>query len=59
VIGIYEPVVLVYSDQLRETSLAAQPELIGAPEPVYHRGCGEGCGGAIGASSDRSTAQSR
>jgi len=39
VIGIYEPLVLLSESGRRETSLAAEPELSGAPSPAYHRAC--------------------
>jgi hypothetical protein len=39
VIGVYEPAVIVLSDQARLTSRAAEPSLIFEPGERYHRSC--------------------
>lgn len=39
VIGIYEPLIVVSGDRVRETSLAAEPELPLAGAEHYHRAC--------------------
>jgi hypothetical protein len=39
VIGVYEPVVVVTDDEIRETSRAAEPTIGSWPGARYHRGC--------------------
>jgi len=39
VIGMYEPIVLVDPPEFRETSLAAEPELLDSAAACLHRAC--------------------
>ena len=39
VIGVYEPLILVKGDEIRETSRAAEPNLHAQPGERYHRTC--------------------
>ena len=39
VIGVYEPLILVRGDEIRETSRAAEPKLLAQPGDHYHRTC--------------------
>ena len=39
VIGVYEPVIVVVSGEVRETSRAADPEMYAEPGEHYHRVC--------------------
>ena len=39
VIGVYEPLILVCGDEVRETSRAADPKLHAQPGERYHRTC--------------------
>jgi hypothetical protein len=41
VIGVYEPLVHVFEDISRRTSIAAEPGLGGAAGEFYHAGCYE------------------
>jgi len=42
VIGVYEPLILVSGDRIRETSMAAEPELPLSGAEHYHRACHPG-----------------
>jgi hypothetical protein len=42
VIGVYEPLVVVEGGAPRDSSLAAEPALSGAPGELYHQGCHAG-----------------
>ncbi len=48
VIGAYEPVIVVQSGEARETSRAAEPELVRHAACCYHRECHEASHGADG-----------
>lgn len=39
VIGVYEPMVVVKSDEVRVTSRAAEPAIVGESAERYHRSC--------------------
>lgn len=39
VLGIYEPLLVRSGGSLRQTSFAAEPDLLGGAAAVYHRDC--------------------
>ena len=45
-ISVYEPVVAITGQQLRETSIAREPSLRQNNEAILHRGCAQGTGAA-------------